>query len=442
MSDPQSGSPPAPLPLPDKPSLEWLRKHAKQRLAALREPAPNTQLAEAQFAVAREYGFPSWRALKAHVESLSIEGQLFDAAREGHIDRLARLLDRHPDKLAARATPYEWSLLHAAAARGHLAAVDLLLNRGLDPNTRERGDDTYAMHWAAAAGHLEVVRRLAAAGGDVVGHGDDHGLEVIGWATCWERPHEDVAAFLVSRGAHHHIFSAIAMNLADEVRRLVAADPSVVHTRMSRNEVHQLPLQFAIRKRRRDMVALLLELGADPLAVDGEGHNAAAYAMDPDTDRAVMARIKEMGIAEARSAERGLRSPRNGPMDLMAALALDDWTTAALLVQETPALLDPDGGVLHLMTKRNASEAVEWLLARGADPNGRWAHWDAIVTPLHLAVLAGHVEVATRLLASGADPTVCDSKHDGDAIGWARFFGRDDLVALLETYRNGERTSG
>jgi len=25
------------------------------------------------------------------------------------------------------------------------------------------------MHWAAAAGHLEVVRRLADAGGDVIG---------------------------------------------------------------------------------------------------------------------------------------------------------------------------------------------------------------------------------------------------------------------------------
>ena len=96
------------------------------------------------------------------------------------------LLDEHPEKLHARSKPYAWTLLHAAASGGHLAAVDLLLARGLDVNTREKGDNTYAMHWAAAAGHLDVVRRLADAGGDVVGHGDDHQLEVIGWATCWD----------------------------------------------------------------------------------------------------------------------------------------------------------------------------------------------------------------------------------------------------------------
>ena len=65
--------------------------------------------------------------------------------------------------------------------------------------------------------------------GMIVGAGtDDHELDVIGWATCWDGcdddAHRGVAEFLVSRGARHHIFSAIAMNLADEVRRLVAAE--------------------------------------------------------------------------------------------------------------------------------------------------------------------------------------------------------------------------
>ncbi len=104
--------------------------------------------------------------------------------------------------------------------------MDLLLTRGLDVNIREKGDNTYAMHWAAAAGHLHVVRRLADAGGDVIGDGDDHALEVIGWARCWggcdDAAHRAVVDFLVSRGARHHIFSAIALNLADEVRGIVA----------------------------------------------------------------------------------------------------------------------------------------------------------------------------------------------------------------------------
>ena len=144
--------------------------------------------------------------------------QLFDAAEQGDTDRLDALLDAHPDKLNARKPPYAWSLLHVAAHKGHLAAVDLLLRRGLDVNTREEGDNTYAIHWAAAAGHVDVVRRLADAGGDVVGHGDDHELEVIGWATCWDgcddAAHRSVVDVLLRHGARHHIFSAIAMNLA------------------------------------------------------------------------------------------------------------------------------------------------------------------------------------------------------------------------------------
>src|SRR5207237_6081006 len=160
------------------------------------------------------------------------------------------LLDKHPEKLHLRIPPYEWTLLHLVAQSGQLAVVDLLLNRGFDVNTREKGDNTYAMHWAAAAGHLDVVRRLADAGGDVVGHGDDHEMEVIGWASCWDgcndAAHRAVVDFLVSRGARHHIFSAVAMNLGDEVRRIVAADPSALTSRMRRRETHRTVVPLAV----------------------------------------------------------------------------------------------------------------------------------------------------------------------------------------------------
>ena len=285
MSDETSGSAPARA-LPDAPSLEWLRKQAKQRLTVLREREPSARLADAQLSLAREYGFPSWRALKAHVDLLTLDGQLFDAAERGDAKSLGALLDAHPDKLRATKPPYASSLLHVAAQRGRANVVELLLARGLDVNTRERGDNTYPIHWAAAAGHGAVVRQLIDAGADVIGAGDDHALEVIGWATCWEGcdddAHRAIADMLVRHGARHHVFSLIAMNRGDELRRLVAADPSALNRRMSRNENHATPLHFAVRMRRPDMIALLMELGADPLAVDGAGFPAAAYATSPD----------------------------------------------------------------------------------------------------------------------------------------------------------------
>jgi ankyrin repeat protein len=375
------------------------------------------------------------------LDSLTLDGQLFDAAKKGDVGALTALLDTYPEKLYVRDKPYEHTLLHVAALAGHLAAVDLLLKRGFDVNSREKGDNTYAMHWAAAAGHLDVVRRLADAGGDVVGHGDDHELEVIGWATSWDgsddAAHRAVAEFLVSRGARHHIFSAVAFNLADEVRRIVAADPATLSRRQSRNEGNQTPLHFAVRMNRPEMVALLLELGADPLAVDASGYPAAAYATAPDIDRRVMEAIRAMTAAELDSATRGHRRLNGGPMDLVASLALEDWEMATRLVRENPELIErgrANGGALHLMAKRGNVGAVKWLLDHGVDPNARWSHWDAELTPLHLAVLAGHADVVRLLLDAGADPHIHDSKHDSDAIGWAEFFRRQDIVQIIETH--------
>ena len=408
MSEQTPPSASAPLSLPDAPNLEWLRKQAKHRLAELRQTNRGAKLAAAQLDLARRYGFASWRALKAHVDSLTIDGQLFDAARKGDVAKLTKLLDAHPDKLYARNRPYEHTMLHLAAAEGRLAAVNFLLKRGIDPNTREKGDNTYPMHWAAAAGHLEVVKRLADAGGDVVGEGDDHALGLIGWATGWDgcddATHRAITDFLISRGARHHIYSAMSIGDEDEIRRIVAADPSQLERPQSHNEDFRRPLHFAVHGNLQRMVNLLLELGADPLGTDASGHTAVAYAMTPEIARPVVEAIRG----------------RVGPT-LLNSVAAGDWASAERLIRQNPEGVAREG-VLHLMAKSGNSVAVKWLLDHGADPNARWSHWGDLLTPLHLAVLGNHLQVTRALLAAGADTTIRDTQHDSDALGWAQFF--------------------
>ena len=69
--------------LPTRPNLDHLRKQAKQRLRELQRSAPGSRLADAQQAIAREYGLGSWPKLKAYVESLapSADAELATEAR-------------------------------------------------------------------------------------------------------------------------------------------------------------------------------------------------------------------------------------------------------------------------------------------------------------------------------------------------------------------------
>ncbi|MBE1605477.1 phosphotransferase [Actinopolymorpha pittospori] len=59
--------------LPDRPSLAFLRKEAKDVLVALRESSPGASLADAQRALASEYGMRDWAALKSEVEQRAEE---------------------------------------------------------------------------------------------------------------------------------------------------------------------------------------------------------------------------------------------------------------------------------------------------------------------------------------------------------------------------------
>jgi hypothetical protein len=51
--------------LPDRPSLRYLKLEAKRRLSA----GEFTTLDQAQLAIAREHGLPSWAALKQHIDA-------------------------------------------------------------------------------------------------------------------------------------------------------------------------------------------------------------------------------------------------------------------------------------------------------------------------------------------------------------------------------------
>jgi ankyrin repeat protein/catechol 2,3-dioxygenase-like lactoylglutathione lyase family enzyme len=255
--------------LPARPSLEYLRKLAKDRLAELRRTNANAQLATALLTIAQENGFSSWRALNAEIDQ-----------------RVASEVER----------------FFRACKLGDVASVRALLRD--DPTlvqSRDRHNAT-GLYFAATGGHRETVMVLLDAGADVQMEDDIHELGIIGWMTYFPQPNEinrDVLRLLLERGARHHIFSAIALGDSELIRALVEHHPEVLDRRMSDLDHRQTALHFAITRGRHDLLDVLMALGADIDAEDGNGQTALEYAMLRG-DRRATERLIAAGARAAR----------------------------------------------------------------------------------------------------------------------------------------------
>jgi catechol 2,3-dioxygenase-like lactoylglutathione lyase family enzyme len=277
--------------LPERASLEYLKKLAKERLTELRQTDPTARLNAAQLAVARDHGFASWRALKAEVDRRHspTEKAFFAACAAGDVSVLRGILDADP-ALVRELGEHGATGLHLAAR--HAGAVRLLIERGADPNARDVGDNALAVHFAAGGGHIESVRALLDAGSDVHGAGDLHRMEVIGWATAISgASHREVVDLLVERGARHHVFSAIALGDLDLIQRLIETDPRALGRRMSKFEQEMTALHYVIAPpdgliggvfrtgEHYRTLELLIELGAEVDAFDAKGRTPLELAM-------------------------------------------------------------------------------------------------------------------------------------------------------------------
>ncbi len=148
-------------PFPARPSLDWLRKRARATLKTLRQAHPGVSLAQARLAVAREYGFPSWRALKVEVDRRRVattpapaplaESEVADFLRrvgEGDETAVRAALAATPGLVNAVGPHPFWGgrpqPLHVAIETNRPAMVRLLLRQGADVN----GNNAEYLHWS------------------------------------------------------------------------------------------------------------------------------------------------------------------------------------------------------------------------------------------------------------------------------------------------------
>lgn len=327
-----------------------------------------------------------------------------------------------------------WEALQAAAA-GDAHGLRHLLAR--DGNLyRAEYWYTQPIHLAVRGGHAEAVRVLLDAGADpsAVGLSGDNLMTM-----ARDRGHEGVARLLGearsrlgtgspdATAADHPIHAAAAAGDAARVGALLEAEPALLHRR---NRAGATPLHLAVAASAREVVALLLDRGADVHAINGPGsENGYAAAGFQAIDLALW-RDPFWGVRGDLQTAR-LLLDRGAVYDLAIASALGDLEAVTRMLDEDPERI----GETRPCGKRPLSAAVEFehrriarrLLERGADPNGPEGATAPRGAALHAAARAGDREMVEVLLGHGADPNAAI-----DSAGSATYAARTpELRALL-----------
>jgi len=163
MSNPHTD---AVRPLPERPDLRHLKDQAK----ALLKAGGAVSLSDAQFRIAKTYGFASWPRLKAHVESLHLAGRLTATIDSDDVAAVAALMGQYPALHEAPIGKYRNGPLTLVAESSgppgaeRLAMAKWMLEHGSDVH---RGGDGPLMRAALRGERVAMMALLVEHGADV-----------------------------------------------------------------------------------------------------------------------------------------------------------------------------------------------------------------------------------------------------------------------------------
>jgi ankyrin repeat protein len=253
--------------LPDHPNLRHLKDQAKDLLKA----GAAESIADAQFKIARQYGFASWPKLKVHVESLEEIGQLREAINTNNLDRVKTMMTRNPALHAAPIGPHrgQRALTWAAECRipdgspnsVRLAMAKWMIENGSD--VHQDGDAPLAR--AAFRDHrIPMMELLVSHGADVNAPGTKHSRAIIS-------PCDTLAPaslkWLLDRGANPNVgkYTALDYLIGAYARSPRLSECIEILLSAGGTTRHDNPLLLEILRGRLDHLAE--QLDADPGAI-------------------------------------------------------------------------------------------------------------------------------------------------------------------------------
>jgi ankyrin repeat protein len=268
----------------------------------------------------------------------------------------------------------------AAKARDAVA-VKALLKNGADVNAAQ-GDGMTALHWAATNGDAALTQMLLSAGANIRATTRLGGITAMHMAS--QGGHAEVVAALITAGADRNaptttgatpLMLAARAGSSETVTKLVETGADI---NAKEKSFGQTALMIAAGLDRADVVKVLLARGAD--------WKAASTVVDLQS---LTASPIEDGTGRPQPA-----APR-GP-DVAGV-------TRGYRYNE---LIGAQGGLtaLHFAARQGSSAAAFALVDGGVDVNAP-SPGDA-ATPLLVAVINGHFDLAAYLLEKGANPNL------------------------------------
>jgi ankyrin repeat protein len=414
--------------LPDRPSLEQLRKQAKEHLDSLREADSSATLAGAQHALAREYGFESWSKLVHHVESSLSQRAMLQPAELKSDAKLLWSQGRGTDL---------WALIQACAA-GDLDAVRKLLAR--DPSlARANYEYRKPLYFAVRENRLDVARLLLEHDHNPMDVWVDDGPLEIARDRGYAKMERLIADTLESKFNASPKGEPVALALRNHdlrrVRELLDDEPDLMAKGDQRSNQ---PIHWATMTRQLDAIEELLRRGADVNAHRMDGARPIHMTNGdyfyrgwrdvprdwPVTPAQVMAHLKAHGaVVDLPTA------CHTGDIERVRELLEKDSSLANKLSEAEGYYLGA-GSPLSNAAAVGRMDIVQLLLDHGADPNLTEEQYAPKGKALYSAVYHGHYEIAKLLLERGAFPNP-PVESSGDALWIAQKWRPDKRMEQL-----------